>query len=247
MNPEKALFPDRTFDTGSVRVALRTYNPGHELIRERCPDGQLWFTLVGNWMVRQEGRRRDVGPDSVQYYSPRQPAGREAATRVVAVGVQLRPWMLPAVNLNRPINLNVQHQLIRSGLQALVYPDQTAIEEDIWSALSQDRGGRSSDGGVVRRIRTVLHDEPNGNRSISEIAGLAGCHPAYAANAFRRAYGCSISVYRRRLRLKAVLTQLANGTPSAQAMIDAGFYDVAHFHRAFKAEYGVSFAALKKP
>jgi hypothetical protein len=154
--------------------------------------------------------------------------------------------MLKGVDLHRPLSIAARQSLIRASLRALVDPDESALDESIWTLLTRSHQATEPDAGVAQRVRTLLHDEPDGHRSIAEVARCAGCHPAYAANVFRKAYGCSISTYRRQLRTKAALTRLQAGTPFARAMIEAGFYDAAHFHRVFRAEFGVALAALRK-
>src|SRR5262249_13332887 len=67
---------------------------------------------------------------------------------------------------------------------------------------------------------------------LRDVAAEVGVHPVYCARAFRRATGCTVSTYVHILRLvDAGRLILDEGQPLAQAALQAGFADQAHFTR----------------
>lgn len=84
-----------------------------------------------------------------------------------------------------------------------------------------------------------LHDEPCRSTSLTELATLAGVHPAHLARVFHRASGCTIGDYLRRLRIHRACEALANSRrPIATIALDAGFADQSHFSRVFRRIMG---------
>jgi AraC-like DNA-binding protein len=132
-----------------------------------------------------------------------------------------------------------------------------------WEELAFDLAGRAAtlvsglpaDGGtlpagtearvaaVVRRIER----EPAGDASLAALAREAGTSPYHFLRAFERATGVTPHQFVLRTRLRAAALALATaGGRVIDAAFDAGFGDVANFHRAFRAELGVTPAAFRR-
>ncbi len=76
--------------------------------------------------------------------------------------------------------------------------------------------------------------------ALRTLAGEVGVHPVYFAAAFRRFYGCSPGVRRRR-RIDFARKQIANPElPLARIALDAGFADQSHLTRVFKRFTGLT-------
>lgn len=116
-------------------------------------------------------------------------------------------------------------------------------------------GGLPSDGGalpvktesrvaaVVRRIER----EPAGDASLAALAREAGVSPYHFLRAFERATGVTPHQFVLRTRLRTAALALATeGGRVIDAALDAGFGDLANFHRAFRAELGVTPAAFRR-
>lgn len=77
--------------------------------------------------------------------------------------------------------------------------------------------------------------------SVVGVARLLGLHPVALARAFRRDHGCSITEYRRRLRLRRAASLLVSSSmPLADVALDAGFADQSHLCRVFRSEMGMT-------
>jgi AraC family transcriptional regulator len=81
---------------------------------------------------------------------------------------------------------------------------------------------------------------------LAEVAAHAGCDPARLAAAYRRAFGCTIGEDARALRLRRAAALLASTRePIAAIAADCGYFDQAHFTRAFRRAYGVTPGAYR--
>jgi AraC family transcriptional regulator len=91
----------------------------------------------------------------------------------------------------------------------------------------------------LRRVRERLHDTFAQPLTLTELAAIAGVHPAHLARVFRRHYRCSVGAYQRELRLEWSARRLALGNGSlAEVATSAGFSDQSHLTRAFKRRFG---------
>lgn len=115
-------------------------------------------------------------------------------------------------------------------LQRLHNPrvDDAELEERCVSLLlalekQQDRVA-NSDG--VDRVRKFLDECFLERHSLAELSAVAGLHPAYLVNAFRKRVGCTMGQYRRRRCIGFMIERIWNSHDSlADVAIQAGFYD----------------------
>jgi AraC family transcriptional regulator len=77
--------------------------------------------------------------------------------------------------------------------------------------------------------------------SVGQVAEAVGGNPLRLSLDFRRAYGMTIGQHARKVRLSRAMERLALGGASLSEVAgEAGFYDQAHFTRAFKAAFGMA-------
>jgi AraC family transcriptional regulator len=94
--------------------------------------------------------------------------------------------------------------------------------------------------------RDYLHD-PERVGSLSELAAVVGVHPVTLSRGFRKAYGCSVGAYLRRLRVASAARELAEtDAPLAEIALAAGFADQSHFSNVFRRETGLSPSAFRR-
>jgi AraC family transcriptional regulator len=99
----------------------------------------------------------------------------------------------------------------------------------------------------LRQARDYLHDCFSERFDLTELARVAGVHPAHLAREFRRHFHCTAGEYLRRLRLDRAVRRLSQSEESiAEIAADVGFYDQSHFSRAVKAHTGLSPAAYRE-
>jgi AraC family transcriptional regulator len=93
----------------------------------------------------------------------------------------------------------------------------------------------------LRRARDILHDRYDRPPGLAEMADEVGVHPLHLARVFRRAYGCSVGEYVRRLRVEFACRELARPSRSlVEIALQAGFCDQSQFCRTFKRHVGLT-------
>jgi AraC family transcriptional regulator len=96
-------------------------------------------------------------------------------------------------------------------------------------------------------IREVLRSHFASPPKLTELAYLAGIHPAHLSRSFHRHYGCTIGGYVRQLRVEFAGRQLAEtDQPIAEIALEAGFAHQAHFSTAFKRQTGRTPAEVRR-
>jgi AraC-like DNA-binding protein len=94
----------------------------------------------------------------------------------------------------------------------------------------------------VTRVLTYLAQHPEEPASLDTLARLASMSRSHLSRTFRDEVGVSIRAYVRNLRLEGAQRLLMRSprTSLTDIAIDAGFYDLPHFDKAFRARFGVS-------
>jgi AraC family transcriptional regulator len=82
--------------------------------------------------------------------------------------------------------------------------------------------------------------------AVSNLASDAGVHPVYLARQFRRWFGCSITDYARRLKVRRAAEAIHDHDGLSRASHSAGFADHAHMCHMFKRETGITPGAFRR-
>lgn len=75
---------------------------------------------------------------------------------------------------------------------------------------------------------------------LGEVARAAALSVSAASRIFHREFGLPLRVYVRRLRLRTALARIAEYHDLSQVALELGFFDHAHFTRAFRMEFGIT-------
>ncbi|MEP6622588.1 MAG: AraC family transcriptional regulator [bacterium] len=98
---------------------------------------------------------------------------------------------------------------------------------------------------VARAVEILRADSPL--PEWFDVARLVGVPPAELSRAFRVHVGCAPAAYLRRARLDAAARALTTTSePLARVALNAGYYDQAHFSRAFRAAFAMTPSAYRK-
>ena len=98
----------------------------------------------------------------------------------------------------------------------------------------------------MKLVLELLHEAPPGSLGLSALASTARVHPVHLARTFRRAQGCSIGEYARRLQMDRVMQMLTQTkVPLTDVALSAGFYDQSHMSRALKRETGMTASQVR--
>lgn len=101
--------------------------------------------------------------------------------------------------------------------------------------------GRKEVPRFLLRARAMLHDHVVEGIALGDLARAVDANPVTLSRGFRRAFGCSVGEYLRRLRLERATAMLAaTDLPLARIAADAGFTDQSHFSNQFRRRTGLS-------
>jgi AraC family transcriptional regulator len=166
--------------------------------------------------------------------------------------IELNPALLPTL-VERDATVSdwlVSWSPTLSGLAWRLYqelrdePEADTLEgyvRALVAELEPDEPHPGSAPGWLRRVLTMLHDQPEARVTIVELAREAGVHPAHLTRAFRRHVGHTVGTYQRGLRLSLAMGRLGEGRESpARVAAATGFYDQAHLTRTLRTATGMT-------
>jgi AraC-like DNA-binding protein len=182
------------------------------------------------------------------------------ATRHELTSLQIEaPFLdhLPDLTASRgPITVEprvaLAHRMLLRGLEES--PEAMSIESAVLTLVQQclrpsepDRriGGRIATAAARRRLVTdvleLLNRSLGESHGLLDIAGLVGASPYHLSRVFREVTGFTLSQYRTRLRVHAVLDRLEQGDDDlAVVAADIGFADHGHMTRTVIGHLGAA-------
>jgi len=99
----------------------------------------------------------------------------------------------------------------------------------------------------LHRVLELLHLSFPALPQLGTLAKAVEIHPVYLATTFRKAHGCTIGEYVRRLRIKHACSRMVSSNdPLVQIALESGFADQTHFCRSFKRVTGMTPAMYRK-
>ncbi|GAB3768835.1 helix-turn-helix domain-containing protein [Microlunatus parietis] len=93
---------------------------------------------------------------------------------------------------------------------------------------------------AVRRARDYLHDHPEANISLAELAEISQLSAFHLARQFTAAFGVPPHAYQIQLRIEHAKRLLLAGRSASAAGHEAGFFDLSHFSRHFRRYVGAT-------
>lgn len=194
-------------------------------------------------------------PPQVEHRDRFAPGQRLQAARFMALAIDWPLWLALAGDADLPQQALAWHGAAAIGWlgrlrRVLQLPDATPADtEGLVAELAgaaAARRERSLDAASpwLRQARDALRDDPGFALQAGGLARLArqiGVHPVHLARSFRSALGTSPGEYARRRRLQAAAARLLHGGDAlADVALAAGYFDQAHFTRAFSAAFGLT-------
>ncbi|WP_116474653.1 AraC family transcriptional regulator [Zobellella maritima] len=113
------------------------------------------------------------------------------------------------------------------------------------SAFFPQAGNRPLATDTLLKIRERLLAEPALPHSLTQLADEQGLSRFQFLRRFKAAVGITPHAYLKRLRLETAKKYLASGATVADTAQAVGFFDQAHFHRAFVAAYRITPARFR--
>ena len=126
-------------------------------------------------------------------------------------------------------------------LRSLETLSNDGFDEQAWQSLADHAGLQplARVGKEVRDAAVLLDSHHDENVPGEEVAAAVGYSLSHLQQLFRRQLGVSMRSYRSWSRLRRTAGLMATAPTLADAAVEAGFYDAAHFTRTFTATFGV--------
>ena len=246
-------------NVGGFVVVETTYAPSHALPRHGHEEAALCFAVRGAFEESVDGRTFECGRYDVMV---RPAAVRHSnqyaatATRCVLIGVPQETVVRLGVHTTL---FERSRRVPRETGQAIAMRIHRELRQwDEWSPLAAEglvleligQSSRAETGALPRSLREArdfIHEEWARRPSLAEIAAVGGVHPATLVRAFRAHLHCSPGEYLRRIRLEHARNALTSSRRSiAEVALEAGFYDQSHFTAAFRRQFGITPAELRR-
>lgn len=249
-------------DFGGFALSLGVHAPRESVPAHRHEDEYLWcLTLQGGFEETSGSRHEycDAGsllirpPDCVH-------SNRFSGMRGLCLSFVPRRAWLEANGFDDLIDTHVHcrtQRLSRLGQELAVELPQsdasapTAVEslvlELVSSAVRLGELALRGHQGWLAAVLDQIEAEPSGELRLASLARNAGVSGPHLARVFRDRFGLSVGNYVRQRRLAhAALLIRERQIPLAHIATAAGFFDQAHFTRAFKTQFGLTPAAFRK-
>lgn len=127
----------------------------------------------------------------------------------------------------------------RDRLAQLVLNLRTSSREKPVTLSAQSPGY----GRVVQQCLNATLERPF---RLDDVAKAVKLSPFTASRVFRRESGLPPRIYNRRLRLRTALARIADRHALSHVALELGFFDRAHFTKAFRAEFGFTPSEWRK-
>lgn len=98
----------------------------------------------------------------------------------------------------------------------------------------------------VHKMQARLSDALDRPLNLSELAAHCGLGTFAASRLFHEATGMTLRSYARRVRLRNAIARMRTDRNLTRIALDFGFCDLAHFSKAFKADFGFSPSVFRK-
>lgn len=160
-------------------------------------------------------------------------------------------WIQGGPALALMLRAQWEHRSERPGihldLECLTLEMLTLLPGNRAPATRPETDARGPEPRWFRMLRDLLHDRYDEPLRVATLAREVGVHPVHLARVFRRRYRGTLGDYVRWLRLGRSLERMRRNDASlADIALETGFFDQAHFSRAFRSGLGRSPAAYRK-
>lgn len=239
---------------GDFLLTEAHYPPRTRLPRHCHRHAYLCLVRRGGYQEAYGRTTRACGPLTLAWHPPGEMHSQDLGDQpCVSFNIDVNPawarrmepvalaWLTP-VHFRCGPAVTLALRLYREFL-AMDTVSPAAVEELLLEVLSarQPASRSASRPRWLHPVEQALRERCARPWSLTALARLAGVHPVHLATAFKRAHGCTIGDYVRRLRVESAVRALASTLhPLAAIALDAGFADQSHFTRLFKAACGLT-------
>lgn len=219
------------------------------------------FVKHGHFSERFDSQVRQCKPSMLIFHPPEERhSERIESPRSMSFNIELdQRWLLPhAATASLAMEPAVLQGDEWQGIARRLYrefqdPDHVTplsvqgLTLQLLVGLARSRQESKAVPSWVKRVQQLIHDrmlEPLDTATLAEVAGV---HPVYLVQAFRKHLGSTPGEYQRHLRLQWACEQLRRTTlPIAEIALRAGFADQSHLARHLRRRTGFSPGAFRK-
>lgn len=178
------------------------------------------------------------GPNGACVLSVKIPQTRLAAHGRPASSINKWQWIHGNSLLSKVVGLiNVSASCCESSETADQFTEQMELLLDSFANVTPPMADNPPN--WLFLVRDHVHDTYNESLAVSSLAENVGVTPTHLTRCFQNFYGCPVTTYRHRLRVKAAANMLADeNTSLAQIALDTGFCDQSHFTHIFRRQTG---------
>jgi AraC family transcriptional regulator len=243
----------RTRRAGGFRLSEARYPPSARFAPHAHEHGNISLIMAGE-LEETVGRDSQIGsacsvvvkPAGTVHSNRFGPRGARTLLLEVPRGANLRRWQWfhgteickAALRVYRAFDAH-----FGVSCSATLESDLNNTCLDLLGVLDNlsGRNGACSAPPWIERVRDCLQDRFRQRISVSDLADEFGVHPVYLTRAFRARFGCAVTDYLQRLRVRDAAHCLASSAaPIAQVACRSGFADQAHLCRQFKRGTGMT-------
>ena len=249
-------------DFGGFALSLGVHRPHETIPAHRHEDAYQWcLTLEGGFEEVSGQRREDCGAGSLLIRPPDcVHADRFTAARGLCLNLFPHSSWLASQGFEPLADTHLHlrtRRLRRLGDELAAELGQTdaaatlvvesLVAELLSSAVRLQTLARAGHPRWLAATLDEIECDSGAELRLSGLAQNAGVSSAHLARTFRGAFGRTVGAYARERRLaRAAHLIRASERTLADIATSAGFYDQAHFTRAFKAQFGTTPAVFRK-
>lgn len=239
-------------------IGIAAYPPG-AMAAHSHDENRFCIPLAGRYVERRQGRetRHELGHilycaagerHAQQFMTERTVALLLAPTAqgnaCLAGNRSLTERPLRASRALIPVALRLASEIRRPDPFSGLIAEGIALE--ILGLFARAGVGEASSASWLRAARDFVCANACRTIRLADVAAHVQRDPVALSSAYRGAFGCTIGEDARALRLSRAAAMLASSRePIAAIASDCGYFDQAHFTRAFRRAYGVTPAAYR--
>jgi AraC family transcriptional regulator len=236
----------------SLRFA--SYAGGSDMAPHSHETDSIGLPISGHYLEKIRGRETEHRLGDILYY----PAG-ETHSQYFAPGGMTKLLLAPTretrdylahylslaeaphrrADMLVPIALRLAREMRDPDPHSGLIADGLGFE--ILGHFARARDGRPGPARWLAAARDYVHAHACGPLSLAAVARHVGREPGALSRGYRRHFGRGVGEDARAVRLRTAAGLLSAGRqPIVDIAAQCGFFDQAHFTRAFKAAYGMT-------
>ncbi|HVW94378.1 MAG TPA: helix-turn-helix transcriptional regulator [Mucilaginibacter sp.] len=216
----------------------------------------LSMVLAGGNLEKRKAKEIDCLPGKVTCYDAGElhhslqivPGSRQVNLEITAGFMKANDLLIGAASIETCDAANIRFLMLQVYRESILNDAESAlnIASILAGLLSYKAKNEKGIPHWVPKIKEALYDRWDESLSLTELALIAGLHPANLSGYFPKYFGCTIGQYRRKLKIEKALELVKFSADSLSTIAQrTGFADQSHFTRTCKELTGWSPGQIK--